>query len=141
MSTAQHDRSIDPAFIARITRAVIARLRTDAPVPEETPAVESIAAESMIENDPAFEAQLQRRGVALPAGSDVVWTDQPATAVFEQCRSGRRAVMVSAFSDVERFTDELSPEVWVLDRKKLNLVAAVNAAARIAHLAALGGSR
>lgn len=131
MATASNDRSIDPALIARLTREVLARLRAK---PEPEPAA------PLMERDPALDAQMQRRGVVLPAETELLWTDEPAKAVFEHCRGGRRAVMVTAFSDVERFGQELNPDVWVLDRKRINLVAAVNAAARIAQLAA-GGSR
>ena len=133
MPIAQQDRSIDPAFVARVTREVIAQLRGTAS--------KKASGAMSVERDSALESQLQRRGIALPVGTDVLWTEQPAKAVFEHCQSGRRAVMVAAFSDVERFADELRPEVWVLDRKKLNLAAAVNATARIAHLASLGETR
>ncbi|MEO1529689.1 MAG: hypothetical protein AAFX06_30070 [Planctomycetota bacterium] len=131
MSTTQHDRSIDPALIARVTREVLARLRKKPTEPAFSPA---------IERDPALESQMQRRGVVLPADTELLWTDEPAKAVFEACGGGRRAVMITAFSDVERFMQELRPDVWVLDRKRINLVAAVNAAARIAQLTA-GGSK
>ncbi|MEL6108724.1 MAG: hypothetical protein AAFU85_22180 [Planctomycetota bacterium] len=131
MATASHDRSIDAALIARVTREVIARLRGNPADGADSPAIEL---------EPALDAQMRRRGVVLPASTKLLWTDEPARAVYEQCRGGRRAVMVTAFSDVERFAQELDPDVWVLDRKRINLVAAVNAAARIAQLAA-GGSR
>jgi len=76
---------------------------------------------------------LARRSISLPAGVEVLWTNEPAMEVFRRCGGGQRAAMVSTFSDVERFANELSPNVWVLDRQKLNLVAAVNVAARIAR--------
>ena len=80
-------------------------------------------------------SQLARRGVALPTGVEVVWTEQPAAEVYRRCSNGGRAAMVACLSDVERFARELSPSVWVLDGQKLNLVAAVNVAARIAKVA------
>ena len=84
--------------------------------------------------------QLARRGITLPAGVEILWTDEPAAEVYRRCSGGQRAAMVSALSDVERFAAELSPNVWVLDRQKLNLVAAVNVAARIARCSATGAS-
>ncbi|MDV6034828.1 MAG: hypothetical protein F9B45_33005 [Phycisphaera sp. RhM] len=84
--------------------------------------------------------QLARRGITLPAGVEILWTDEPAAEVYRRCCGGQRAAMVSALSDVERFAAELSPNVWVLDRQKLNLVAAVNVAARIARCPAPGAS-
>ncbi|QDV84148.1 hypothetical protein [Planctomycetes bacterium TBK1r] len=84
--------------------------------------------------------QLARRGITLPAGVEILWTDEPAAEVYRRCSGGQRAAMVSALSDVERFAAELSPNVWVLDRQKLNLVAAVNVAARIARCSATGSS-
>ncbi|QEG00607.1 hypothetical protein Mal15_46780 [Stieleria maiorica] len=80
--------------------------------------------------------QLDRRNVVLPAGVEIRWCDEPATEVYRCCSNGQRATMVAALSDVQRFHDELAPDVWVLDRQKLNLVAAVNVAARIARCAA-----
>ncbi|QDV41819.1 hypothetical protein Enr13x_16620 [Stieleria neptunia] len=94
--------------------------------------------------------QLARRGITLPADVEILWTDEPSAEVYRRCSGGQRAAMVGALSDVERFAGELSPNVWVLDRQKLNLVAAVNVAARIARCPApdasavsqtLGGSR
>ncbi|MCO8124709.1 hypothetical protein NHH03_23420 [Stieleria sp. TO1_6] len=79
--------------------------------------------------------QLARRGVSIPAATEIIWTDQPAAEVYARCSIGRRAVLISAIGDVDRFATELSPDVWILDQQKLNLVAAVNAAARIARLA------
>lgn len=101
----------------------------------------SIAANAQADASPPTEMQvpdslgnqLARRGIALPAGVEILWTEQPAAEVYRRCSGGQRAAMVSALSDVERFAAELSPNVWVLDRQKLNLVAAVNVAARIAR--------
>ena len=95
----------------------------------------------------ALEVQLARRGVAIPCGTEVVWTAEPASEVFRRCSRGERAVMISSLADVDRFACEFSPNVWVLDQLKLNLVAATNAAARIARLpqpgsqSPTGGSR
>ena len=77
--------------------------------------------------------QLSRRGLSFPRGNEVAWTDQPASEVYRRCGKGQRAVMITSLADVDRFAGELSPNAWVLDRQKLNLVAAVNVAARIAR--------
>ncbi len=91
--------------------------------------------------------QLDRRNVVLPAGVEIRWCDEPAAEVYRCCSNGQPAAMIAALSDVERFHDEMAPQVWVLDRQKLNLIAAVNVAVRIARCAAKsvqpndGGSR
>ncbi|KAA5540447.1 hypothetical protein FYK55_20770 [Roseiconus nitratireducens] len=87
------------------------------------------------QHDCELAGQLQRRGVRLPGGVKVIWTDRPAAEVCRRCQSGDRATMVGTFTDVDRFAAELAPTVWVLDRTKLNLTAAVNAAVRIAQVA------
>jgi hypothetical protein len=84
-------------------------------------------------SDDVLQRQLDRRGVVLPAETELVWTDQPAREVFRHCSAGQPAVMVTDFADVDRFAAELSPRVWVLDRQRLNLTAAANVAARIAR--------
>jgi hypothetical protein len=83
----------------------------------------------------AFDQQLIRRGIVMPAGVTLVWTDRPADEVYRRCSSGQRAAMLTALTDVQRFADELSPTVWVLDAERLNLSAAVNVASRIAKVA------
>jgi hypothetical protein len=92
------------------------------------------SAEKTVAED-AFATQLTRRGIRLPRDVEVIWTETPAREVYERCRAGQAAAMVTAFADVDRFARELSPRAWVLDRHKLNLVAAVNVSARIARLA------
>ncbi len=94
-------------------------------------------------SDDLLAAQLARRNVALPPGIDVIWTETPAAEVCRHCAAGRPAVMIAAYADVERFAAEVSPRVWVLDAQRLSLVAATNAAARIARLASKdhGGKR
>lgn len=87
------------------------------------------------ENECPVASQLARRGIDLPADVRWQWTKQPAQAVVRQCGKGRRAVMISRLSDVQRFAAELSPQVWVLDAEHLNLAAAVNCLALIAKLA------
>lgn len=84
--------------------------------------------------DDLLTAQLNRRGVTLPDGVDVVWTQTPAVAVCQHCSAGKRAVMVTTYADVDRFFAELSPQVWILDAERLSLVAATNVATRIARL-------
>ena len=78
--------------------------------------------------------QLDRRGIDLNE-INVVLTDSPALEVLRQISGGQRAAMVTEISDVDRFHSELSPTVWVLDMKRLNIPAAVNAAAKISQLA------
>lgn len=95
--------------------------------------VETAPAE-LLENSDAFGHQLARRGISLPDGIEMVWTDVPAGEVYRRCGNGQRAAMITELSDVDRFADELAPNAWVLDRKKLSLVAAVNVAARIARI-------
>lgn len=95
----------------------------------------------------ALGKQLAHRGISLPPNVSILWTDRPAAEVHQQCTAGHRAVMVDCVSNVQRFADELDPQVWVLDRHKLNLIAAVNVAAQIARCPAptaktnAGGSR
>ncbi|TWU56198.1 hypothetical protein [Rubripirellula reticaptiva] len=73
----------------------------------------------------SVEAQLVRRGINLAAAS-VVLSDAPALEVASQFGSGKRAVMIGSLDDVNRFGREVDPQVWVLDMKRLNLIAAVN---------------
>ncbi|NND95906.1 MAG: hypothetical protein HKN47_01100 [Pirellulaceae bacterium] len=81
----------------------------------------------------AVAAQLARRGIASLGGTRVVLSETPAADVFDFCQRKReRAVMVTTIHDVDRFERELKPTIWVLDMKRLNLIAAVNIAARIA---------
>lgn len=80
-----------------------------------------------------LRSQLGRRGIALPEDIELLWTGEPAVEVYRRCSGGQRAVMIGAVADVDRFAKEFAPNVWVLDRQKLNLVAAVNVAARIAR--------
>lgn len=89
-------------------------------------------ASDMGSHDP-IRAQLARRGLVMSEGVELVWTDRPADEVWRRCGAGKRAVMVTRLSDVDRFDSEIRPTDWVLDRKQLNLVAAVNVAARIAQ--------
>lgn len=85
----------------------------------------------------ALRTQLARRGVGDIAAT-VVLSDTPAREVHHQCAArGNVAVMISDVTDVGRFAGELSPNVWVLDMKKLNLTAAVNA---VAHITRFGNS-
>ncbi|TWU34138.1 hypothetical protein Q31b_56090 [Novipirellula aureliae] len=76
--------------------------------------------------------QLRRRHAK--GSAVIVCSDTPAVDVFRLCSENRRTVMISDFASVERFENELSPDVWVLDMKKLNLIAAVNAAQKILEL-------
>ena len=80
----------------------------------------------------AVTAQLARRGIESTTAA-IVLSDTPANEVFRYCSDGKRAVMIGAISDVNRFFSELNPDVWVLDTKRMNLVALVNATAMIAR--------
>jgi len=126
---------VDPDWVASITREVIARLQN---TPTQTAEPE---AELTDRNAPdraaAVSQQLQRRGVTLK-GTQVVLTDYPAKETFHQINRGRRAATITTINDVERFADELNPNTWILDMKRLNLPAAANVAAKIARL---GNSR
>ncbi|MCA9139503.1 MAG: hypothetical protein KDB00_22170 [Planctomycetales bacterium] len=97
-------------------------------------AIATTPAETPSQTNPLC-SQLARRGITLPVGIDVVWVDQPAAEVYRRCSQNQRAVMITSLADVDRFAAELAPQAWVLDRHKLNLVAAVNVAARIARSA------
>jgi hypothetical protein len=76
--------------------------------------------------------QLQRRGAAIGNGT-IVLSDSPAAEVHKQISQGNRATMITAIADVPRFAAELDPTVWVLDMKRLNIPAAVNAVVKIAQ--------
>ncbi|MGB7326075.1 MAG: hypothetical protein WBD31_14480 [Rubripirellula sp.] len=90
----------------------------------------------IMDSDPlraeSVEAQLVRRGIKLAAAS-VVLSDTPAVEVANQFGSGKRAVMIGSIDDVNRFGSEVDPQVWVLDMKRLNLIAAVNVISAIAR--------
>ena len=76
--------------------------------------------------------QLARRAIT-GLKSAVILSDTPAKEVFEQCRDGKRAAMIGAIAEVDRFANEMNPDVWVLDMKRMNLIAAVNAVVRITN--------
>lgn len=79
----------------------------------------------------AVRQQLARRGIRVDSAR-IVLSDTPASEVYQQCNAhAERAVMIASVSDVQRFADELRPTVWVLDMKRLNIIAAVNVIARI----------
>ncbi len=80
--------------------------------------------------------QLDRRGIDLSV-ANVVLSDSPALEVHRQISGGQSAAMVTEISDVERFQSELSPSIWVLDMKRLNIPSAVNAVAKISQLASI----
>lgn len=95
------------------------------------PTCDSITDTENPERAKAVDRQLSRRGVSL-GEMRIVLTDSPAREVHDQITRGNRAAMITAIADVERFADELSPTVWVLDMKRLNIPAAVNTAVKIA---------
>lgn len=82
----------------------------------------------------AVRMQVARRGGAV-GSARIVLSDTPAREVYHQCTAGGEvAVMIASVTDIGRFADELSPTVWVLDMKRLNLPAAVNTIVRITQL-------
>ncbi|MEO1616813.1 MAG: hypothetical protein AAFV88_13225 [Planctomycetota bacterium] len=103
--------------------------------------IDLVRGESASETGCPLATQLVRRGIKLPASTRVKWTDDPATAVFEECAAGVRAVMVTQLSDLDRFRTQFGPQVWVLDRQRLSLAAAVHIASRIAKPSRSGGTR
>lgn len=118
--------------IARVntTSAVTAR-ESDIPKDEATFVIDTV----LPERAEAVNAQLDRRGIPTNSKRKVLLSDQPAADVYEQCNAkGHRAVMVTHLADVDRFEQELSPTIWVLDMARLNFTAATNVAARIAKL-------
>lgn len=77
--------------------------------------------------------QLSRR--SLPTdGLQIVLSETPASDVFRYCSEGQRSAMVTTVADVDRFAKELRPTVWVFDMKRMNFMAAVNAAAAVARI-------
>ncbi len=75
--------------------------------------------------------QLKRRGIKGQA--TIVLSEKPSSEVFRLIsETKQRVAMVSSVSSVDRIKKELSPEVWVIDMNEVNLIAAVNIAARIA---------
>lgn len=82
----------------------------------------------------SIAAQLSRRSLRTD-GLRIVLSETPATDVFRYCSEGQRTVMVNNVADIDRFAKELQPTVWVFDMKRMNFMAAVNAAAAIARLA------
>lgn len=78
----------------------------------------------------AAKAQLARRGIRR-IGIRVVMSDTPAADVASQFESGRVAVMVGSIEDVPRFANEIVADVWVVDMKRNNFIAAINVIAAI----------
>ena len=103
-------------------------------VKPDQPTTENISDIDNPQRAETIRHQLDRRGIDLNE-INVVLTDSPALEVHRQISGGQSAAMVTEISDVERFHSELSPSVWVLDMKRLNIPAAVNAAAKISQLA------
>jgi hypothetical protein len=79
----------------------------------------------------AVTQQLAIRGITTGT-SKIVLTETPAKEVHFQCsRNNEVAVMIGSFNDIQRFSDEITPTVWVLDMQRLTFSAVVNAAAQI----------
>ena len=79
----------------------------------------------------AVNQQLAIRGITTGAAK-IVLTETPAKEVHFQCsRNNEVAVMIGSFNDIQRFSAEIAPTVWVLDMQRLTLSAAVNAVTQI----------
>ena len=79
----------------------------------------------------AVKQQLAFRGITNGNGK-IVLTETPAKEVHFQCaRNNEVAVMIGSFDDIQRFSDEITPTVWVLDMQRLTFSAVVNAVAQI----------
>lgn len=79
----------------------------------------------------AVNQQLAMRGITTGAAK-IVLTETPAKEVHFQCsRNNEVAVMIGSFNDIQRFSAEIAPTVWVLDMQRLTLSAAVNAVTQI----------
>ena len=86
----------------------------------------------------AVKQQLAFRGITNGTGK-IVLTETPAKEVHFQCaRNNEVAVMIGSFDDIQRFSDEITPTVWVLDMQRLTFSAVVNAAAQISKTRRLG---
>lgn len=82
----------------------------------------------------AIRKQLARRGIA-DCAARIVLSETPGREVYQRCTAdGERTVMIATTTDVQRFADELSPTIWVLDMKRLNISAATNVVAQITQL-------
>ena len=81
----------------------------------------------------AVRKQLALRGITTGTGK-IVLTETPAKEVHFQCaRNNEVAVMIGSYSDIRRFSDEITPTVWVLDMQRLTFSAVVNAVAQISR--------
>ena len=79
----------------------------------------------------AVRQQLARRGYT-EGSAKIVLSDTPAREVYFQCaKQNEVAVMIASVTDVQRFGQEISPTLWVLDMQRLNFSAAINAAVQI----------
>lgn len=79
----------------------------------------------------AVKQQLAWRGITAGTGK-IILTETPAREVHFQCaRNNEVAVMIGSFNEVRRFSDEITPTVWVLDMQRLTFSAAVNTVAQI----------
>lgn len=108
---------------------------TQQPRPTQSPLKNIISDHGQPERARSLEHQLAKRGITDLHGQRVLLSDTPA-ADLHRCiaNDACRAAMVSSIADVDRFHQELRPDVWVLDMQRMNLITAVNAAAKIAQL-------
>ncbi|MEZ6087798.1 MAG: hypothetical protein R3C05_07210 [Pirellulaceae bacterium] len=128
---------ITPATVdlLRASSVSIVRVQKTCRMKQNTSANQSILISDVNNEDRgvAFSKQLQLRTgkVALGAAmtdASIVLADLPQPVVCDLCRSGRDAVQVAAIADVKAIAAVMQPKVWVLDMKRLNLIAAVNVA-------------
>lgn len=81
----------------------------------------------------AIVRQLAGRGIRC-CSAKIILSETPAKELYDQCvREGEVAAMVGSIAEVQRFARELDVTTWVLDMKRLNLIAAVNVASQIAR--------
>ena len=79
----------------------------------------------------AVRQQLVFRGITTGTGK-IVLTETPAKEVHFQCaKNNEVAVMIGSYNDIQRFSDEITPTVWVLDMQRLTFSAVVNTVAQI----------
>lgn len=82
----------------------------------------------------AVHTQLARRGIVVGTAR-VMLSDTPGLDVYRQCTTrNERAVLIASMTDVQRFADEMSPTIWVLDMQRLNITEATNVVAQIVRM-------
>jgi hypothetical protein len=125
---------VTPAAQDEARRRGIA-INRSAPLPQSQqprPAKLQLSDASEPQRAEAVRNQLAVRGRPLPSAR-ILLSDTPARDVYQHCTAGGEvAVMITSLNDVQRFAAELTPTLWVLDMKRLNIPAAANVVAKIA---------